>query len=109
MSEPGMSEKLPPWVKKARNWGLAMGALVATGTAGTMVRPVLEWTFTYDLRKRVNDNALNIYSKTAMIETRLTNIENLLKDRDEKRDKELLKMAFRVWEGKEKDRLARFE
>lgn len=97
MAEPGMSEKLPPWVKKARNWGLAMGALVATGTAGTMVRPVLEWTFTYDLRKRVADNALNIYSKTAMIETRLANIENILQTRDEVRDKELLEMAFKVW------------
>lgn len=97
MAEPGLSEKLPPWVKKARNWGLAMGALVATGTAGTMVRPVLEWTFTYDLRKRVDNNSLNIYSKTALIETRLANIEKILQTRDESRDKELLEMAFKVW------------
>lgn len=100
MAEPGMSEKLPPWAKKLRNVILIAGAITAVGTAGAMVRPWFEWLVTQDLRKRVADNSLNIYSKTALIETRLGNIEKILKTRDEGRDKELLEMAFKVWNQK---------
>lgn len=107
--EPVPARRLPDWAYSIKNWTIAMVGITATVAAGAMIRPGIEWAVTYDLRKRVDNNALNIYSKTAMIETRLTNIEELLKDRDEKRDKELLEMAFQAWETKLKDRLAKAE
>lgn len=89
--------KLPDWAKSIKVWTITMVGITATGAAGMMVRPGIEWVATYDLRKEVAANKLKSFSDMQEIKLRLTSIEKKL----DGRDTEIIALALEAWDKKQ--------